>query len=732
MTQLRLLFSQQKNRYSLAALAATAVVTTAAATSYHNGNVKHSGSGNISGSNTKCEENTSSQRRRGHIGIIETNFTDRLASKPYLNYHNPYARDSLMRSTINSSRRLWSKFARNDHNANPTVVGGLHAGDSWTDDSGALLARSNVRSERPIGVPRRIRIMAIDVPEFREVFDGECKVNLSRVYPDDIAPPKFIPRRSLMIQDRKNNVHVAALDETSNESKDDNNVSSSSLSSSSSSSSSSSPPSKKKTNSNTTVIASNRRTKKEEQIEIMQKSLARCLVRCRNEQSKRIGVELLEASIYDLNPSNMRRTYQFGSYRYDPGKYMNGGGKTRGGGEAVDNMLQRRMSVNENIGIGRRTYHRNRNLNRNNMVVTKNEEQDDNANANANANDSNVEQESSTVEYADVEEEYENDDNSEAADEEEHNFMEKTVLAMEEDEVDAPWNQYAWIEEMQLRIDGRIPFGANAERASWLSRTLFGNSYRQTVKASRSFLHWFVPSFLSGEKVGGEEGIDGDYGGRAGSMARSINRSSSKPHAVIADGSAMQRVPGSLRYLTKCCKEADVPLFIINDPRVWGGNTNKDLESAAKDIRKTIKSRIVASALTIKEGSMFERGRVLGKLEAETKWQIKDAGRRTRQAVIDAAARIQKERDDDWSKLKGKELLQRLIAKNVISLEGEKLLSDVDNASADAFGEICKQYLKQIANKKEREEESDTNVTTATTSEVPTSENTTDPSEVAV
>eukprot|EP01083_Nonionella_stella_P104046 297780_1 len=90
--------------------------------------------------------------------------------------------------------------------------------------------------------------MAIDVPEFREVFDGECKVNLSRVYPDDIAPPKFIPRRSLMIQDGKKHVQVADSNETSNESKDDSNEPSSL-------STSSSPPSKKKTNSNTSVIA---------------------------------------------------------------------------------------------------------------------------------------------------------------------------------------------------------------------------------------------------------------------------------------------------------------------------------------------------------------------------------------------------------------------------------------------------------------------------------------------
>lgn len=206
------------------------------------------------------------------------------------------------------------------------------------------------------------------------------------------------------------------------------------------------------------------------------------------------------------------------------------------------------------------------------------------------------------------------------------------------------------------------------------------------MKPSRSFLQWFIPSFLSGEKVGGEDGIDGDYG-RDG---RTINRASSKPHAVIADGSAIQRVPGSLRYLTKCCKEAGVPLFIINDPRVWGGNTNKDIESAAKDIRKRIKARIVSNALTIKEGSMFERGRILGKLETEAKWQLKDAGRRTRQAVTDAKARLQKERDEDWSGLGGKELMQKLVEKKLVSIHGSRL---VDTSVSKAFGELCKEYM---------------------------------------
>ena len=87
---------------------------------------------------------------------------------------------------------------------------------------------------------------------------------------------------------------------------------------------------------------------------------------------------------------------------------------------------------------------------------------------------------------------------------------------------------------------------------------------------------------------------------------------------------------------------------------------------------------------------MFERGRILGKMETEAKWQLKDAGRRTRQAVKDAAARLQKERDEDWSNLNSKDLLKRLVEKKVISVKGDNL---VDESMAEAFGELCKVFL---------------------------------------
>jgi hypothetical protein len=326
---------------------------------------------------------------RGHVGIIEADFTDKLAAKPYLNYHNPYSRHNLITSSVNTGKRLWGRFARNDRNAN--VAGG----EDWimpSDESsaGGFLGGGTPRTERPKGVPSRIRILAIDVPEFREVFNGECRVNLSRIYPDDIAPPKYITRR-----------------------KNGNGQ----------------PKIKKQGRDDQTVAEEK---SQQESIEIIQKSLARSLVRCRNKQSKRIGVELLEASVYDLNPNNMRRTYHFGNYKYDPGKY--GSNQNSPGGD----MLQRRMSVNEGLGSKLR-------IRRRQIVVTKSGE-----NANLQVNDEKG--------YADVEEESaENSMVQQEGDEggshvEEGSGKEINVFAEEEDEVDAPWNQYAWIEEMQMRV----------------------------------------------------------------------------------------------------------------------------------------------------------------------------------------------------------------------------------------------------------------------------------------
>jgi len=399
----------------------------------------------------------------------------------------------------------------------------------------------------------------------------------------------------------------------------------------------------------------------QDKLEIIQKSLARSLVRCRNTQSKRIGVELLEASVYDLNPHNMRKTYQLGSYRYDPGKYRS---MTKEPGEA---MLTRRATV----GGGSRIV-KDRNQEEKDYVKETKGGGGDATNAGVKEVDGHV------------------------VEKEEHSSHKSklkrvaTVISADDDEIDAPWNQYAWIEEMQIRINGFVPFGSNLKQSSFFSRYVFGNYYRRTVPSVRGYFPWIFPSYLSSAGVGGDDGIDGDRRNRY-----SINRASSKPHAVIADGSAMQRVPGSLRYLTKCCEEADVPLYVVNDPRVWGGNTHADVESAARDMRKAIKAQIVTNALTVKEGSMFERGRLFGRLQTEAKWRGKDVGRKTRRALQLARDRLRKDQYYDLSNISSEELVERLIQRKVIALRKNDVKREEDVHLTSEFMEICKRFLKK-------------------------------------
>lgn len=184
----------------------------------------------------------------------------------------------------------------------------------------------------------------------------------------------------------------------------------------------------------------------------------------------------------------------------------------------------------------------------------------------------------------------------------------------------------------------------------------YGNTYQTTIPSCHSL--WealFIPSIFHR-----------DPDGKDGSPK---SRNSHKPHAVIADGAAMQRVPGSMRFLQKTCEDAGVPLFIVNDPRVWGGNTHQDLEEALRDMRKAIKYEIVKRAM---RGSAFSRGRLIGQLETEASWKAKEMGEKTRAAIRDANRRLQKERRDDWSQLTRQELTEKLVQHKVIKKEKNK------------------------------------------------------------
>ena len=239
------------------------------------------------------------------------------------------------------------------------------------------------------------------------------------------------------------------------------------------------------------------------------------------------------------------------------------------------------------------------------------------------------------------------------------------VRATAEDELQAPWNQHAWTEEVMLRIGGKVGFGAPMEAAGQWSRYFYGSTFRSTVPSSRSGWRWL--------------GNRRDAAGMDGTND-SMTWASNKPHAVIANGAALQLVPNSLRLLQKACRDSNVPLYVIRDPRVWGGNTHTDLGDVLRELRKTVKSRIVSASLQQAVGTAFQRGRWLGKLQADTKWQTTERTRKAKEAVLKTKERLRraskghkKKEEIDWRQLDEIALEEKLAGRGVIHREkGQK------------------------------------------------------------
>ncbi|KAL7548457.1 hypothetical protein ACHAWF_011737 [Thalassiosira exigua] len=503
-------------------------------------------------------QNSSSKaekRKDGHH--MEIYLMEKIAKKPYLNYH----------SASSAARQQQSKrFYRGSQGGD---------GDDVVPDEDEV---------RPKGVPSRLRLLAIDVPQFkREAFDGGvCKLPSEIFDPDNptfadgVAPPKR-PAGTLANNDRR------------------------------------------------------RSSRKP----IVQKSLAKQLYYCYGKhpetkngtnkqreghqlephddqnQQPRIGVEILEASVMDLNPNNIRRTYTAMStnwkkkrYRYDPGKYTDGDSSSD-----VEDDETGPADVAE-----------------------------------AEVEEDELEQKSAT---------------SEVDDEIVPNKIDRNKIDLDDPDYErmAPWNQY------------------QRYRTSW-------------------------------------DGVDGEgknaiYGSDVVSSSKTLNRASNKPHAVICDGAALQRVPGSLRYVSKICRDAGIPLYILNDPRSWGSQTHAALSDALIDMRKAVSENVIRHALDLREGSAFERGRLVGQLEKEMAWQAYDAARKTREALVDARKRLRRDDDnkqEDWSEQHEHELLKKLTERKVVAMTDEEIKDGTDKSGvksrhslkcSEAFLLICRRCVEK-------------------------------------
>lgn len=290
---------------------------------------------------------TLAEQKKKAKAKLEVFLMDRIAKKPYLNYHSV---PNAIQAKRNYRRRM------EDNNASIK-------GSSTTP-----------QDTRPKGVPSRLRILALDVPQFKEeaIEDyGVCQLP-SEIFStngpkfiDGIAPPKQMDKKS------------------------------------------------------TGYYYSKGESRKERRASLKpvdQKSLAKQLYYCydsrqrvsnneadQKQQPPAIGMEILEGSVMNLNPNNIRRTYTSNS----------------------SNKMRKTQS----------TY------------LTKYAE------GIADVDDA------ETSEYQDnADEEVE----TESQEEEDLNSTEDTDDKLNtplENERTAPWMQYAWLEEMYLRVSVNHLYG---------------------------------------------------------------------------------------------------------------------------------------------------------------------------------------------------------------------------------------------------------------------------------
>lgn len=105
-------------------------------------------------------------------------------------------------------------------------------------------------------------------------------------------------------------------------------------------------------------------------------------------------------------------------------------------------------------------------------------------------------------------------------------------------------------------------------------------------------------------------------------------------------------------------------LFVVHDPRAWGGNTQASLEEALVAMRSTVKNRVISNALKQQGSLAFTRGRMLGQAETEAKWQLKDKKQRAKEML--GLDNRRKRRKEDWSEYDAAQLEKKLINRNVI------------------------------------------------------------------
>ena len=254
-------------------------------------------------------------------------------------------------------------------------------------------------------------------------------------------------------------------------------------------------------------------------------------------------------------------------------------------------------------------------------------------------------------------------DNDDPSDEED---LDKLIL-------EAPWHQYAWKEEMMLRISGQVGFGAELEavpQPSWWNRLVFGwmtptatrRVFQSTIppmgrQQSSSWMDtlWFGLLGSSTSTTTNRDGLDGQGPN---------NRASHKPHAVIANGVHLQRERQALRWLKALCKQHNVPLFLLYDDTTPWTTTNESSTIPAQtrqqrqqetvleivlrnQVLPLVQERLIRTSLRHSAGTAFEKGRALGRWEGLAQAWWRQSSSSNSAPLLDAIKQQQEKEDDN-------------------------------------------------------------------------------------
>lgn len=128
-------------------------------------------------------------------------------------------------------------------------------------------------------------------------------------------------------------------------------------------------------------------------------------------------------------------------------------------------------------------------------------------------------------------------------------------------------------------------------------------------------------------------------------------------------------------------------MFVVHDPRAWGGNTQASLEEALIAMRSTVKSRIINQALERQGSLAFTRGRVLGQAETILHYEVKEKKQRAKEVLgLDSKRKRKKE---DWSQYDVAMLEKKLMERKVIEKQDPNLESVAYSQAMLDLSEKC-------------------------------------------